>query len=80
MKKHRIDKNIKLLKSKTGLSWMKLTAEMASKGLYIEPKTLEAYGNGKNEPNIDVINELANFFNLTIEEFCYGNIDGSISI
>jgi transcriptional regulator with XRE-family HTH domain len=74
MKKHKIGENIKSLKAQSGLSWKGLAEDLSSKGFYIYPKTLESYGSGRTEPNIDKINELAQYFNLTIEQFCYGSI------
>ncbi len=32
---------------------------------------LQAFKEGRNEPNIDCIRDLAKYFNLTIEQFCY---------
>jgi transcriptional regulator with XRE-family HTH domain len=75
MKAHRIPENLKYLLKKNGMSCNDLFLEIEFLSPKIKTmKQISAYKEGANEPRIDVINVMAKFFGLSIEDFCYKDL------
>lgn len=77
MKRHRIAKNLKALRllSGGGVSQQKLVNLLGDKGINISRGRYEAYENDRNEPDIDTIKVLADYYCITIEQLCYSEIN-----
>lgn len=73
MKKHFIPQNLDYLMRQKGLSAARLIVALES-DTFKSDKQLSAWREGRTEPGIDHVNELAKFFGLTMEEFCYKNL------
>lgn len=74
-KRHLIPKNLKFLMREYGLSARKLFEDLEFKSSLTSAKQLAAYVQGHNEPNIDIVNDLARYFKLTMEELCYKDFE-----
>lgn len=51
-----------------------LVADFENKGISIGTKCYEAYENDRNEPNIDVIKKLSEYYGLSMEDLCYADL------
>lgn len=55
-----------------------LTQEEIATKLKIKQRTYAAYENGENEPNIDFLKRLSNFYNVSIDYLVENNVDGKV--
>lgn len=57
-----------------GVSQQKLVDILGENGVNISRGRYEAYESDRNEPDIDTIKSLADYYGLTIEQLCYSEI------
>lgn len=74
MKKHLIPQNLRYLRNQMLLSMQGMANKMNMSEINVCIKKYEAYESGRNEPNIDMVKQFADFFKLSMEEFCYKDL------
>ena len=64
---NQVGKNIKRFREKK-----KITQEEMAQALFITRQAVSNWENGKTEPDIDTMQKIADFLNITMEELIYG--------
>lgn len=71
MKKHRIPENLKYLRAQICVSGRHL-CDLLAPNIFFNRSTYGHYEIGANEPHIDAIKAIADFYGITMDELCYG--------
>ncbi len=64
---NQVGKNIKNFREKK-----KVTQEEMAQALFMTRQAISNWENGKTEPDIDTLQKIADFLNITMEELIYG--------
>lgn len=73
--KHYVGSNLKFLRRQKVMTLRALSEDMVKKGILINKSVLEAYENSRNAPHLAIAYDMSKYFGLTMEEFCFTNLD-----
>lgn len=73
--RHNLARNIIFLRKKQGHTQTTFAEKLEKAGVYITRSAVSAYEEGRVEPNITTIKNLAKYFNLSIEQLVFGDLE-----
>lgn len=77
MKKHFIPQNLRFLRRQQCITQQHLSEKLQKQNIPMSRSRYEGLESGRNEPNIDLIKDLSEFYGLSIDAFCFKDLSKS---